>query len=345
MDTLRLRFSVVGIVLAALALLLLLLMKSGGSDPSSPGGDMPMEELAIGINGTLKSAPVVVALERGFFEENDIQAQVTLYPSGVAAISALFDGELDVTAVPEHVAAFTSLERGDFRVLAVVNRNTSAEVVGRRDRGIESVADLEGKRIGLKKKSSSPYWLNRLLIYNNLSIEDVELVDATPADLPMMIAEGAVDAVITWHPYAYDCRKALRDNAYYADAQLGQDMYWLVVGMTGWLDEHPEIVLRYLLALQEAVDYINAHPDEAKEIVTQYLGLEREQVDFEWPLYTFRLELPQSLLLALEQECRWKIEQMEGEAEMPNYLTFIHFDGLSTLAPEAVTIIHEQKEE
>lgn len=347
MNISRLRLLIGGIVAIIIALLLFLFTRSGGSDSSPPGeealrGNVPMEELPIGINTTLKSTPVVIAQQMGLFERYGIQARVVTYQSGVEAMSALFSGEVDVATVPEHLAAFNSIERRDFRILAVVNRNQTQELVARRDRGIESPRDLKGRTIGLKKKSSSLYWLYRLLVYNNLSLDDVELIDSEPDDLPTMLSSGTVDAVITWYPHAYNCRDALGDDAYYTAAQLGQDMYWLVVGMEGWLDEHPGIVLRFLQALRESVDYINVHPREAKEIVAEYFNMEQEYVDFEWPLHTFRLELPQSLLLALEQECRWKIKQMEDGTEMPNYLEFIYFDGLASVAPEAVTIVYDR---
>jgi ABC-type nitrate/sulfonate/bicarbonate transport system substrate-binding protein len=298
------------------------------------------EKLTVGINTTIKSTPIILAGELGYFTENGLQVELAMVQAAAESVKSLFAGQVDIAAVPEHIAAFESIKRSDFQILAAINRNESNEIVARKDHGINSVQDLKGKKIGIKKKSSSIYWLNRLLLYNNLSLQDVQLIDAKPRALVEMVSQGSVDAVITWHPHAYKSRKALADKAFYIKAQMGQHMYWLLMSRKQWLADNPALVVKFLKALQQAIDFIIANPDKAKDIVAKYLNMESNYMDFEWPLHQFRLELPQSLILALEQECRWKISQTEGGYNLPNYLEFIYFDGLSGTAPGSISIFH-----
>jgi sulfonate transport system substrate-binding protein len=48
-----------------------------------------------------------------------------------------------------------------------------------------------------------------------------------------------------------------------------------IVAHTELLDRHPEAVVRFLKARQEAIEYIGAHPHEALELVERALKLDR----------------------------------------------------------------------
>jgi NitT/TauT family transport system substrate-binding protein len=53
------------------------------------------------------------------------------------------------------------------------------------------------------------------------------------------------------------------------------------------------------------------------------------------------LTLPQALLLAMEDQARWMIEnKLTSQTAIPNYFDYIYLDGLKAVKPEAVTIIH-----
>lgn len=316
----------------------------GGDDDGAatrvPPGGKPTEEIVVGINTTIKNTPIIIARELGLFRKGRMAVEIVTYQSGVEVLKDLFDGRIDIGAVPEHLAAFSSMNRSDFRILAVINRNRSNELVARRDRGIEGVGDLRGKTIGLNRRSSSFYWLYRLLIHSDLGIDDVTLVDGKPAALAGMLERGEVDAVLTWHPFAFEGRKALGKNAVVVDAQQGQDIYWLLLAGEDWTEAKGEQIEMFLQALAEAEIFIADHPAQAQEIVSRYLRMDPGYMDFEWPLHHFRLELPQNLILAMEQEYRWKAGRTSGPASPPNYLDFIYFDALSKIRPDAVDIVH-----
>jgi len=64
-------------------------------------------------------------------------------------------------------------------------------------------------------------------------------------------------------------------------------------------------------------------------------------MDYHWKKQVYAVELAQSLLLRLEDEARWKIEnQYVHDKEVPNYLNAIVMDRLKQVNPESITIIH-----
>jgi NitT/TauT family transport system substrate-binding protein len=59
-----------------------------------------------------------------------------------------------------------------------------------------------------------------------------------------------------------------------------------------------------------------------------------------WDSHTFGVSLDQALLLALEDESQWAIKSgLTNAKKVPNYLDFIHLDGLQAVKPEAVRIV------
>ena len=54
----------------------------------------------------------------------------------------------------------------------------------------------------------------------------------------------------------------------------------------------------------------------------------------------FVVSLPQALIIAMEDEARWRIEnKLTDKTTVPNYLDFIYTDALEAVNPEAVTVI------
>ncbi len=60
-----------------------------------------------------------------------------------------------------------------------------------------------------------------------------------------------------------------------------------------------------------------------------------------WKNNKFDVSLPQGLLLTLEDQARWlKSSGGINITETPDFLDFVYTQGLETLNPEAVTMIH-----
>ena len=60
-----------------------------------------------------------------------------------------------------------------------------------------------------------------------------------------------------------------------------------------------------------------------------------------WARNEFSLSLEQSLIAAMENEARWMIKNnLTGRTMVPDFINYIYFNGLTTVKPEAVNIIH-----
>lgn len=170
--------------------------------------------------GTLRligGAPIFVALEKGYFEEEGIEVDVRWFAAAAPIATAVAAGDIDVGATGISAALYNSVAGGS-RIWLVADRGSehpgyrlNALVTNRAnyDRGLQSVADLKGKRIGITTLGSTyHYQAAQILATAGLDLADVQLIPLR--DMSIMIGavrEGTVDAAILSPPWGANRRK------------------------------------------------------------------------------------------------------------------------------------------
>ena len=300
----------------------------------------PVEKISVGATTQELSTLIWIAEEKGYFEENGLDATVKAYDTGIETKNALLAGEVDVADTVDFVISGLGLEGVNIKVLASIDTAIIDYIIARKDRGISSLSDLKGKKIGIKPGSSAEYYLGRTLVFNGLSLEDVELIALHPPDMPEAIAQGKVDATITWHPHNYHIKNSLGDNAIVWSAHGGQDVYWVVFCKDEFIQKYPEKIKRLLKALVQAEEFVKNNNLEAKEIIARRVNLDLPYIESVWSDFHFVVDLTQSMIIAMEDQARWKMDNnLTDKTEVPNYLDFIYMDALEEVKPEAIGII------
>ncbi len=300
----------------------------------------PIQTISIGATTQELSTLIWIAEEKGYFEENGLDATVKPYDTGIETKNALLAGEVDVADTVDFVISGLGLEGVDIKVLASINTAIIDYIIARKDRGISSLSDLKGKNIGIKRGSSAEYYLGRTLVFNGLSLEDVKLVAVHPPDMPEAIMQGEVDTTITWHPHNYHIKNILGDNAITWSAHGGQYAYWVVFCKDEFVQEYPGKVKRFLKALLQAEEFVKENEAEAKEIIAGRVNLDLPYIESVWSDFHFVVNLTQSMIITMEDQARWQINNnLTDKREVPNYLDYIYMDALEEVKPEAIGII------
>src|SRR6185369_1685136 len=287
-----------------------------------------------------KNALIYIADDQNFFAANGLDVTFRDYDTVVAAVEAMMAGKIDIAAASEFVVVGRSLKNHKVRIFASIAKTQDDYVFGRTDKGIHNVSDLKGKRIGLAKQTAAEFYLGRFLDRQGMNIQQVKLVDVSPAKSAEMFTDGNLDAIVAWQPYAYRIRKQEANKIVSWSAQNGQLMYWNLVATDAWISGNPELMKRLLKSLAQAERYLMLHPSEAKAIVQRRLGYDDACITAIWPDTQFTMSLDQSLVVAMEDEARWLIaNNLTREKKIPNYLDYIHQNGLSEVRSEAVNII------
>lgn len=299
----------------------------------------PIEKITIGNLGVYSTFNLV-AKEKGYFLENGLDVEINEYESGPPQIDDLLSGKISFAIAGEFPGVTRMFNNKNLRILAMLSKQKLSEVVARKDRGINSPKDLKGKKIGLTKGSVNEVFLGRFLLFNNLSISDVNIIDLSPLEMTKQIDNGQIDAVAAYEPTPYNIKKILGNNAIDWFTQGHQETYVLAYTTEEFIKNHPQVVERYLRSLAQAEQYTKDNNTEIKYFIANTLHYDNDYINYIWPKITFILSLDQELILVFENVTRWAIEnKLTSITTVPNYLNYIYFDALEAVKPEAISII------
>ncbi len=290
-----------------------------------------------------QTALLWIAEDRHFFEANGLNVTLRKYDTGVGSLDGMLNGEADITVgVTEFPLVGKAFRKERIRTIGTIAKIEQIYLIGRKDRGIENVSDLKGKRVGTTLRTAAHFYLGRFLELNGMNMQDITLVDVkTPPEWVNAVANGDIDAIATAQPYANSAKERLGDSAVVWSAQGSQPVFGLIVSTDAWITNHPELVSRFLKSLAQAEEYSIRNPAEAKAIVQKWLNLDNAYMEKVWSQYQFSLSLDESLIFAMEDEARWMIKNnLTSEKRTPDFLDYIYMDSLEKVKPESVNIIH-----
>lgn len=298
--------------------------------------------LRIGLALQPTNALVIVALDRGYFAEQELMIAVTDYPSGKIALkTGLFAGKADLVTASDVPIALSGFQRHDFKIIATVYAvNNQNRVIARKDRGIVRPDDLRGKRIATQSASAVHFFLSQFLAGHGIAESDVQLSFLAAERLPGALAYGAIDGFAMREPYIGRARAFLGDNAVIFDAPGLYDQTDQIVVSDALVDKRPSTVVKILRALVRAEEYVKANPAQAQKTIAERLHVLPARIAANWPRRPPRVSLEQSLLSRLEVQARWAIQSklVKGSA-LPNYLDVIHLQSLVAVRPRVVTVV------
>jgi NitT/TauT family transport system substrate-binding protein len=299
-----------------------------------------MESITIGKMPIESNALIYIAEDKGFFVQNGLNVTIRDYNTGSAAVSGLLNNEVDISGAGEYVVVGSAFNKKNISIIASIDKYQSLYLVGRKDRGIENVSDFKGKKIGVPQGTQAEFFLGRFLNLHGISLQNVTRVDVQPSQSVDAITNGSVDAVIYIRQYNDAIKDRLGDNGVFWPAQSSQLLYTVIVSRNDWVASHPETIRRFLKSLVQAEQYTIDHPAEVKAILQKRLNYEDAYIETVWKYNQFSLTLDQSLVLAMEDEARWMINNnLTSEKKTPDFLDYIYADGLEKIKPGSVNII------
>ena len=139
--------------------------------------------------------------------------------------------------------------------------------------------------------------------------------------------------------------KKVGANAITWPAQGGQDLYWLLVARREVVKGNPAAIEKLMLALMEAADFMKQQPGEAQAVKARWLKVPLARLQSGKFPKRYELFLDQALILAMEDEARWMIDNKRtGQTRVPDFLDYFCATPLARIAPKAVSMVIPQSE-
>ncbi|MCX6690408.1 MAG: NrtA/SsuA/CpmA family ABC transporter substrate-binding protein [Methanoregula sp.] len=298
------------------------------------------ESITLGISSPDISTLAFIAQEQGYFTENGLNVTIKQYDTGLSAVNALLKGETDLSTGSEYVFVGKVFSGEKILITGNIAKFDNEYLIAKKDRGIGNYSDLKGKKIGVAKKTTNDFFLGRFLYLHGIDVNDVQIVDVKPQLMADAIANGTVDAVLVWEPYADAIEKQLGANVLVWPAQGGQRKYWLVICRNDTVLQNPALIEKMFRSLTKAETYAYSHPAEAKAIINNHMHYEAPFLEKFWQSTQLTPSLDQSLILAMEDEARWMIaNNLTNATAVPDFQKYVYTKGLEGAKPGSVNII------
>jgi NitT/TauT family transport system substrate-binding protein len=279
---------------------------SDGTASGDGGGDEEVT-LRLGYFPNVTHAPAIVGLEKGLIEEqlgDDVKLELTTFNSGTEATEALFAGAIDASFIGPN-PAINAWAQSEGEAIKIVSGSTSGGALFVTDPEITEVDQLEGTTLATPSLGNTQdvalrAWLEEQGIEadteggGDLSITPLENADTLAA-----FQAGTIDGA--WVPEPWGTR-LIQDGGgevFLDEAELwpdGQFVTTHLIVSQEFLADHPDTVKGLVAGVVEAVDFIEANPDEAKTLTNAGIEavtgkpLPQEIIDAAWENLTFTVD-------------------------------------------------------
>lgn len=277
---------------------------------SLAGNSTLAEPLSIGIQNSPASTLILVAKERGYFAQRGLEVDVQVFTAGKFALQAFLSGSVGAVVAGEFPILLAEGRGLRVPVIAEVVTTSHAEVrlLGRRDPGSSSLREYfaNRRRIVATSIGGGPeFFLHTILQEAGVTESDVTIVSQRPEDMPAALISGSVDAVTVFEPYARIAELQLGADSVSFTRQDTYRQHYLFAVTDKILEESPQAVIKALLAMRDAEQFVESRPDEAKEILRRATSLSRKVLDDIWENYTFNIGLSTDLESVWNREISW----------------------------------------
>lgn len=239
------------------------------SGKSAPAAANRPAEVRLGYFANLTHAQGVLGVASGEFQQAVAPAKLTtrVFNAGPALIEALFAGEIDIAYVgpsPALNAHFKTRGQG-IRIIAGAAAN-GVVIVARGDGGIQTLADLKGKKVATPQLGNTQDISARHYLVHKLGQANADnVLPIANAEQLAMLQRGQIDAA--WAPEPWGARLVHEAGGKLLAEE--KDLWpnkrftlTLVVTTPEFLAKHPDIVRNVLVVHRNWTKRLRTEPDK-----------------------------------------------------------------------------------
>jgi NitT/TauT family transport system substrate-binding protein len=259
----------------------------GDDDGGGGGGEGEPATLNVGVIPIADVAPLYLGMEKGFFEERQLTIKPQLAEGGAAITPAVVSGDFQIgfsNTISLLIAASQDLpvqiiSQG---VLAGTSEEEAwADLLVLKGGPIKEPKDLEGKTIAVNTlKNICEVTIKASLEPEGVAVDTLEFTEVPFPDMNAALEAGRVDAACVVEPFVSQGKagKARGIDPFYVRTapDLTVATYFT---STQYAEENPDVVDRFVEAMNKSLTYAQSHPDEVRKVLLDYTEIPPEAAE------------------------------------------------------------------
>jgi NitT/TauT family transport system substrate-binding protein len=226
--------------------------------------------------------PVEIGIEEGIWAKNGLTLEVSSFGGDAKMQQAMAAGALDLALGSGPSMGFLAKGVPAKGVAAFAGAPYSMGVVVRYDSPMRTVADMKGKRFGVTTVGSLTDWmLKRVAMTEGWQPTDVTAVALGTVDaFTAALKTGQVDGLIIGPEVGFALEEIKQGRNMLDLAGYAPDFITHVIfARQEMIDQHPEVVQRFVDAWFETIAFVKANKAKSVEIAARVLGRSIDVMD------------------------------------------------------------------
>jgi NitT/TauT family transport system substrate-binding protein len=268
-----------GLLMVAAMLVVAAGCGSSGDDPDGASGGS--QQVKVGIIPIVDVAPIYLGERQGFFSSRGMELTLESGQGGAAIVPGVVSGQFQF-GFSNITSLLIAQERG--LPLKVVSNGVASTGKDKadysgvvvRDDSIRTAADLAGKQVAVNTlKNIGDSTIRASVRKAGGDPSSLEFVELAFPDMPAALEAGRVDAIWVVEPFLSASVAAggrmIASNYVDTAPDLTVAVYFTSEQLT---TDDPDLVKRFTEAMTESLAYADAHPDEARQVLTSYTKID-----------------------------------------------------------------------
>jgi ABC-type nitrate/sulfonate/bicarbonate transport system substrate-binding protein len=229
--------------------------------------------------------PLFVAIEEGFFEQNNLEIEAIEATSPNDIMTGIASGKIDFSAGLAYSILFpASIQYPNKFKLITSSEETqeqfTASIITLKNSEINSYHDLPGKKVGVYKGIVQKIFLKAMIAGMGIEHNQVEMIEISPRLQIQGLVSGEYEALSSTEPTTIIAKlqgktKIVEENP---RVKYIMDPFPSTAGTISneLIINKPKIAKAVVESLNLAIDFINEHPEEAKKHLLKYTPIPKD---------------------------------------------------------------------
>jgi ABC-type nitrate/sulfonate/bicarbonate transport system substrate-binding protein len=234
--------------------------------------------VTVAVAPSADMALLIVAVNKGFLEQQGLRAQLKVFDSSPKGVEALVAQQADITenTEPPHLAARARGAKVVQVMTGYVTGRTNGVVVN--GAVIKKVEDFAGKTVAVQRGSGANFHLAWFLERNKIPVDKVTVTFMAVPDQVPALARNDVQAIFGWEPFLTRAQESVPNAKLWSRAvNDGLEFSGNVLMREELAKNDKDTAVKIVKGLIAASDWMNANLRDAARVANEVLRAPAEE--------------------------------------------------------------------